>query len=151
FGDTHISDLYRSIAMGHWLIALACANVLPGNYKSAHMRPVPNESNTDFRYRFYPINMTTGATIHTTSVRKHAMHIFYNTLAKIWTLMKIVSFNHVSPRNSEGAEIKLHAHDAHGSLHLSKDVFGLISFFLDPSIILVPSTRKKILVPHVLR
>lgn len=26
------------------------------------------------------INMTTGATIHTTSVRKHAMHIFYNTL-----------------------------------------------------------------------
>ena len=26
------------------------------------------------------INMTTGATIHTTNVRKHAMHIFYNTL-----------------------------------------------------------------------
>ena len=26
------------------------------------------------------INMTTGATIHTTNGRKHAMHIFYNTL-----------------------------------------------------------------------
>ncbi|CAD6204396.1 unnamed protein product [Miscanthus lutarioriparius] len=78
--------------------------------------PVPNESNTDFRFipfsggprkcvgdqfalleaivalavvlqkmdiQLVPdqkINMTTGATIHTTNGRKHAMHIFYNTL-----------------------------------------------------------------------